>query len=383
MNLRKKAFKAVLLSAVAGWAFAAAAEDTTLYTISNSPNGNSVAVVKQGNDGKLRVAGRYSTGGVGPGVGLAVPSDPLGTQNPIIMSDDKRFLIVPNASTNSISVFRIAGDTLVLTSVTPSGGDYPVGFAMRGPRLYVVNGAGRTGISQLVLLPNGRLLPVPERRVDFPTVSASLGAQPHVLDSPGQIQFSPDGRWLVSTDKNAVAGHGSIVVYPVDREGLLGKPVVTPLDEPAPFGFTFDARGHLLVTLPLTGFLASYAIGDDGKAKLISAVANQQPTACWIDGRGGYYYSTNTLADSISGYSVGDDGKLKLLNENGVAAALGTNAQPIEVRVSNNGERLYTVAAGTGRIEAFRINRKTGALTDRQSVQVFGGFTGMTGLVVR
>lgn len=224
---------------------------------------------------------------------------------------------------------------------------------------------------------------MPERRVDFPTVSASLGAQPHALDSPGQIQFSPDGRWLVATDKNAVAGRGSVVAYPVDREGLLGKPVVTSLDEPAPFGFTFDPRGHLLVTLPLTGFLASYAIGDDGKATLISAVANLQPTACWVDGRQCYYYSTNTLADSISGYAVGEDGKPKLLNETGVAAALGTNAQPIEVRVSNNGERLYTVAAGTGRIEAFRINRRTGALYDRQSVQVFAGFSGMTGLVLR
>lgn len=157
-NVRRNLLRAALMSVFAGWALAAAAEGTTLYTISNSPEGNTVAVVKQGRDGKLRVAGRYATGGVGPGAGLAVSSDPLGTQNPIILSDDKRFLIVPNASTNSISVFRIVGDTLVLTSVTPSGGDYPAGFAMRGPRLYVVNSAGRTSISQFVLLAKEALI---------------------------------------------------------------------------------------------------------------------------------------------------------------------------------------------------------------------------------
>jgi len=384
--MERKTRRLALCVAMAGGVCAAAAAkaDATLYTISNGAAGNTVAVIKQTDDGGLRVVGRYATGGVGSGVGIAVPADPLGTQFAVILSDDRRWLIVPNAASNTISVFRVLGDALVLASVTPAGADYPAGFALRNNnRLYVLDSAGRTRITQFVLLPNGRLLPQPDRSVDFPTVSASVGTQPNVLDSPGQIQFSPDGRWLVATDKNFVAGRGGIAVYPVDHEGRLGTPTLTTLDEPAPFGFTFDAQGRLLVTLPVTGSLGRYAIGSSGALTQVSLISSQQMTPCWIDGRAPYYYSTNTFSDSISAYAAAADGSLRLLNADGVAVALGTGAQPTEVHVSRDGRRLFVVASGSGKLEMFSIEPKTGALSTRRSLQVFDGFTGMSGLALR
>lgn len=373
--------------AVAGACFlcaAANADGRTIYTISNSPDGNVVAVVKRDDHGGLKLKGTYPTGGVGTGVGLVIPPDPLGTQNALVLSDDQRWLFVPSAASNQISVFRVYEDTLVLASVTPSGGDYPAGIAVRGNIVYVLHATNKPSITGFRLTGNGRLVPIPGSKRTLSTVTASAGPQPDVLDSPGQIQFSPDGRWLVATDKNVtLAQPGTIELFAVGKDGRLGASSVTTVStDPAPFGFTFDARGHLLVTEAINGALSSYQINQDGTLTSLSRVVSGQQTVCWIDSRGRYAYTSNTLSDSLSAYRVDDNGVLTVLNPDGLAVAIGAGALPIEVKISGDGKYLYAVAAGLGTIESYRINSHTGGLTKAGELHLYPGLSGMSSLAV-
>jgi 6-phosphogluconolactonase len=84
----------------------------------------------------------------------------------------------------------------------------------------------------------------------------------------------------------------------------------------------------------------------------------------------------------LTGYRVDRDGSLALLNADGITAAVGAGTAPVELRLSGDGEYLYTVAAGLGSIEAYRIDRRTGALTKSGELHLNPGFSGMVGLAV-
>src|SRR5262249_61189540 len=137
---------------------------------------------------------------------------------------------------------------------------------------------------------------------------------------------------------------------------------------PSFFGFTFDKKGHLLVTelfgsgttIPTggAGALSSSTITGNGHLSPISShVTDHGTAACWIalepiNGR--FAYVANNLSNSISGYAVGDNGTVTLLNP--VAA---TAAAPNDLAVADEGGKswLYVVNSSVGTVGAFRINR--------------------------
>ena len=71
--------------------------------------------------------------------------------------------------------------------------------------------------------------------------------------------------------RRAFGGIGKILTFKVDDDGVLSKnPITTSSPDAVPFGFTFDRRGHLLVTETAVGAMTSYNINDNGTLQPIS-----------------------------------------------------------------------------------------------------------------
>ncbi len=312
-----------------------------VYVMTNAPDGNAVVVFDRSAKGMLKFMASYPTLGLGSGGGRV---DPLGSQGSLVLTRDKRWLLAVNAGSNEISVFRIRPDGLKLTDVVDSGGEFPVSLAPYHDLLYVLN-AGADGespnIAGFKLNHRGKLIPLEDSIRE--------------LEAGGfhQVGFDPRGRVLVVTQGDP-AGTNAILVFAVDRNGLPGAaPVISPSEGVVPFGFIFDALGHLLVSEAGAGAVSSYKILRDNSLRTISSsVANGQAATCWIAGnRRGLVYTANTGSGTISAYKLKPvQGRLVLVD-----AEAGSGNFPIDLTTTLNGLFLYVLNAGDGTIGAFRI----------------------------
>ena len=312
-----------------------------VFTLTNSPAGNAVAVLERASDGSLTPAGSAATGGAGTGAGL-------GSQGALVL--DGRRLFAVNAGSNSISALRVGrGSEVSLTDVADSGGVNPISLTVRGHLLYVLNAGDATspaGIHGFLTL-FGRLIPLPGS--SRPLSTASPG--------PAQIEFTPDGRHLVVTEKAT----NRIVTYRVGPLGYAGAPSAQPSAGQTPFGFAFDPRGRLIVSeafggAPDASVLSSYDVGPGGTVSPIDPnVATTETAACWVvvTGNGRYTYTTNTGSNSISGFAVGHDGGLTLLDADGRTAVTG--AGPTDAALSRGSRFLYTLNAGAHEVQGFAV----------------------------
>src|SRR5436305_8899841 len=103
-----------------------------VYVLTNQPSGNAVMVYRRDASGALTPQGTFATGGKGAGAG----ADPLQSQNPVVLSRDGKLLFAVNAGSNSVTVFRVSGDTLTATDTASSGGTTPVSADVRGNLVY-------------------------------------------------------------------------------------------------------------------------------------------------------------------------------------------------------------------------------------------------------
>jgi 6-phosphogluconolactonase (cycloisomerase 2 family) len=284
--------------------------------------------------------------------------DPLVSQESLILSPNKRWLLAVNAGSNSISVFRIRHDRLKLTGTFDSGGAFPVSLTLFHNLLYVLNaGSDSAGpnITGFRLSHRGELFP--------------LAGSKRELGVGGfhQVGFDPQGDVLVVTEGDP-AGENRIHVFSVNRRGLPGpEAVISPSNGIVPFGFIFDHRGHLLVSEAGDGAVTSYKILRNNTLRVISpSVANDQSATCWIAGNSmGFVYTANTGSDTISAYKLrSGKGRLVLLDQ-----AAGFGNKPIDMTTAGNGRFLYVLNANDGTVGMFRIKRN-GSLKD---LGVIGG----------
>jgi hypothetical protein len=360
----------------------------SVYVMSNSAAGNSVVRLKRTLSGGLVKAGTFSTGGIGSGPGETVTSDPLGSQDSLKLSDDARWLFAVNAGSNQISAFRVTDDGLQLTSVVSSAGVYPTALTVSGNVVYVLNAGGDGTVAGFRLARNGQLQPIANSVRTLNLATPNMNKQPNLLFSPADIGISPDGDWLVVTDKN-FGGVGQILTFKVDSDGVISQnPVITASPDAVPFGFTFDRRGHLLVTETAVGAVSSYNINDNGTLSPITLTALNGQRAllasqpCWVDTTRNFAFVVNTLSQDVTGYRLTRRGELSLLTPNGTSATLGTPGQAGAIDISISGDNRFAnvVTGDTGIVRSFRINPITGALTLTATLKVFEGNTGMEGI---
>ncbi len=336
----------------------------TIYTTSNATSGNELIAFDEMSDGTLKPAGTVSTGGKGSGGGL-------GNQGAIVLTRDRRFLLTVNAGSNELSVFKFDDRKPTLVAKVASGGERPVSVTVQNNLVYVVN-AGSDDVTGFYLKEKGQLVPLPNSRR---TLSSTKTA-------PAQVQFTPDGRYLVVTEKAT----NVISTFPLKYDGYLGNRITNPSVGKTPFGFAFDRKSHLLVSeaaggAPNASSLSSYRIPGNGLFQVITPSAKtNQSAACWVvvSKNGQYAYVSNTGSDSLTGFKILENGGLKGLNNDGKTAVTG--AGPIDMIFSRNGRFLSSLNAKSGTISTFRM-LDGGGLKATSTLEKLP--TTVTGLVAR
>jgi len=301
-----------------------------VYTISNAAAGNQVVAFHRGHDGALTPAGSYDTGGNGNGGNL-------GSQGPLALSENGKYVVAVNAGSNSISLLAVRPSGLELLDTTAAQGTTPTSVTIHDDVVYVVND-GSDNIAGF-RLEHGRLQPIAG------SVQA-LGAGA----APGQISFDSRGRTLVVSVKNT----NQLVTFQVDEHGRAGAGHATTTAAPVPFGFAIDRKNHAIVSEAPGSDLSSYQVAKDGTVTLIEGpVANGQAAACWValskDER--YAFSANAGNATISTYRVESDGSLTLL----FPVAGNTVGGPQDLAVSHDGRFLYAISRGAHTISEFAI----------------------------
>lgn len=303
-----------------------------VYALTNQASGNAVAVYTRAADGSLTWAGTVATGGSGAGGGL-------GSQGALTLSDDGRWLFAVNAGSNDVSAFRVTPQGLELTSRVASGGVRPISLTVHADIIYVLNAGGDGNISGFTIGAGGALAPLAGST--RPLSGSGVG--------PAQVSFSPNGRWLVVTEKTTNA----LDLYAVGADALPGAAITTPSAGGTPFGFAFGHRDELFVS-EAAGSASSYFIGVAGLTLASGAVQTHQGAPCWavVTTNGRFGYTANAQGGSISGFTIANDGSISLIDADGRTAVVGGGN--IDLALSGNSRYLYQLN-GNRSISGFRI----------------------------
>jgi 6-phosphogluconolactonase len=308
-----------------------------IYVQTNAADGNEVVAFDRNGDGSLTSLGRFSTGGRGSGV------PHLASQSSLALDSDR--LLVANAGSDEVSLFRVTGDGLELAARAASGGAAPTSVAVHGDLAYVLNN-GSAGIAGFSLA-GGELMPL-----EGSGRSLAAGAD------PAQIAFSPDGRTLVVTER----GTNSISTFAVDADGLAEGPRTVASSGATPYGFDF-AGGAVVVTEAFGGEVgaaaaSSYALDGARLEPLSASVADTRSEVCWAavskDGR--FVYVTNFGDGTISSYAINADGSIELAEAVAASTRLGEKGVRDEA-ITGDGRFLYALDADARRIFGWSVGQ--------------------------
>ncbi|GAB3396725.1 hypothetical protein GCM10027568_31440 [Humibacter soli] len=332
----------------------------TVFAQTDGLAGNTVVAYDRLSDGTLRQAGVYATGGVGLALAGSVV-DHLASQSSLAEHGDALFAV--NAGNNTVTSFARIGDKLVRRQVIDSGGAAPVSIAVHDNRVFVLN-ARAGGSIQGYLNLGGHLIEVPSWHRDL---GLNPNATPEFTSTPAEVAFTPDGSKLVVSTKGDTS---SFDVYPMSLlRGPSTSPVVTPLPGTVPFGFQFDAAGHIVATEAGTNSVASFTVHADGALTQNAVVATGQAATCWLVIDGNYAYASNAGSGSLSGYRVGQGGSLTPVS------TTATDAGTVDAAASADGQFLYVQTGAAGNIDEYRV-APSGSLTKVGSVTVPGAVGG-------
>ena len=109
-----------------------------VFVQSDDPTGNTVVAYHRDADGTLTQAGVHPTGGLG-GVLAGSAVDHLASEGSLVLDGRHHLLYAVNAGSDTVTVFAVAGDRLQRVQVISSGGAFPVGVAVHGDLVYVLN----------------------------------------------------------------------------------------------------------------------------------------------------------------------------------------------------------------------------------------------------
>jgi 6-phosphogluconolactonase (cycloisomerase 2 family) len=296
----------------------------------------------------------------------------------VVLSDKGRWLLVVNAGSDEISVFAVHRRGLTLTDTAPSGGVRPVSVAVSEDLVYVVHAGGAVGDTDSV---TGFRL---DRRGHLTPLVGSSRPLSGSDTAPAQVDFTPDGRFLLVTEKAT----SNIVVFALDRDGYTGAAVVNPAEGITPFAFAFGKRDQVFVSEVFggaedAGAVSSYRLQADGTLGVIDAsIPNTETAPCWLVVTRGarYLYTTNTPDDSLSGYAIDFDGHIELLDADGRTGEPGPGTRPLDMDLSDDGRFLFTLNVGDGTISTFAV-RHDGSLDHLDVVD--GVPAGVNGLAAR
>jgi 6-phosphogluconolactonase len=323
-----------------------------VYLQTNQAGRNRLLAFERAADGTLKQSGDYETAGAGDGVAN------LASQGSLMLTGDRRHLLVTNAGSGDVSVFTLGdnGPTLRHTRAT---GAAPKSVAEHAGLVYVLN-TGDPSVTGFRLGTEG-LAPVPDST--RPLTAAA---------DPAQVGFSPNGSTLVVTQR----GTNSIVAYPVDDTGLLGDPQTQPSSGPTPYGFAFTRDGVLVVTEAFGAQMgkaaaSSYTLRSGRLAPVSQSIGNGRTAICWAvttpDGR--HAFATNFADGAVSRYAVAADGTLDLADAAAGRAIDGERGLR-DADVSRDGRFLYALDSGARCVFGWAVG-------DNGSLSPIGSWNGL------
>ena len=340
-----------------------------VFVMTNDAEKNEVISFKRNADGSLTDRHTYKTGGRGSG-GL---TDPLGSQDSLLLTQDNSFLLAVNAGSGEISVFQVSGSTLTWLGNTPCAGSEPIAVAQHDHFVYVLNAGGTSNVTGFHLTSSGILKQLPNSTAFLTTGNSGAAS----------LTFSPDGKFLAVTEKLT----NNIDVFPLQSNGTLGAIVTTASAGPGLFGVTFAPNGTAITTEtgPTGGqnasAVSSYALNATGTLSAISAsVPTLSNATCWhvVTPNGKSLYTTNPGSGSLSGFTIGSTGALTPIAGT-VLATLPSGSTNLDVATSQDGKYLYTIDAGTATVTVLAVN-SDGSLTITAEVSGLPADTSFNGI---
>ena len=301
-----------------------AATGQFLYTESNEASVNNILIFKIKPDGSVVANGSAASGGAGMGM-------PLGSQGAIAIDKNNEWLYAVNAGSNSVSSFKIHNDgSLTLAHTTGTCGKTPVSLSVYDQLLYVLN-RGSDDIRGYKIGAGGSLSPI----------AGSIKPLSGTAVNAPQISFTPNGDWLVVTEKAT----NTISTFKVKNNGSVNPAIFTSSVGATPFGFAF-ARGRFMIVSDAAGGAAgagattSYTTGNNGMQHDVNgAVPNMEAAPCWVavTKYGRFAYVSNTASNTISSYYVAPWGALYLVHGD----AAGSDMSPADIVVAANNYNVY------------------------------------------
>jgi 6-phosphogluconolactonase len=355
MKLSKVNFlvSALIAGGASGVGAAEASRSDAVFAMTNDATQNEVIAYERTAEGSLQSPRHYSTDGRGSGGVI----DPLSSQSSLRLSQDGNWLFAVNAGSGTLSVFRVEGSQLFLTDRIATEGSEPTSVTQQGSLVYVLNAAGSSSVVGFYF-GAGKLVRIPD----------SLKFLSENLANPGSVALSPNGHFLVVTEKAT----NSIDVFPVLANGTLGTIVTDKTVGPGTFSAAFAPGGVALVaeTGPAGATngssISSYAVQANGT---LTAVSSSIPTlgaaTCWVEvtPNGHFAYTSNAGTASVSGFAIAANGALTAIPGT-VVGSNATGSTNLDIAVSSDGKFVYTLNAGKGTIGAFAIEPATGQLTN-------------------
>jgi 6-phosphogluconolactonase len=316
-----------------------------IYSMTNAVDCNEIIAIRQDSGDNLNYVRSYKTGGNGTGTQIV---DPLMSQGSIILSDDRHFLFVVNAGSNSITSFKITNSgTLILADIKQSGGVFPISLATHCDLLYVANRGNGSSIASNItgfqVDENGRLTEI----IGSTKSLSSKNAQPSC------IAINNDGTKLAVSELNT----NLISVFFIQPDGTPTYPILSKSSGAGPFGSVFLTNEILLVTEAGANALSSYSVNHDGSLSVISSsVLNNQTATCWVvlSQNGCFAYTSNAGGHTITTYEIKYDGHLSVSNI--IYSTKDGAGAPIDSAVYSN--NLYVLNGNEGSISVFQTERE-------------------------
>ena len=292
-----------------------------VFVMTNSNTGIEILQFVRNPNGSLFQVGETPTGGNGSGG----TTDPLASQNSLLLTSDSRYLLAVNAASGTISSFAVFGAFLVPTGIESTGCAFPDAIAQFGKLAYV-------------LMENGRLVRI-TNATSFLTTELSGGSS---------LTFSADGKVLLVSERTT----GLIDSFPVNADGTLGAATLTSY--PGIFDFTTSSTNGLLITVG-GPTISSTSVADNAKLTPVDNIPIFSG-ACWVVMTPkGFAYASTGGAGIINGYSLSKAGVLTPIGT-GEAASIPGSAL-LDVAVASGGGFLYSLNSDNGAIAAWTINQ--------------------------
>jgi 6-phosphogluconolactonase (cycloisomerase 2 family) len=332
----------------------------TVFVQTDGLAGNQIVAYHRHGDGTLSQSAVYATGGNGGQLTGSVV-DHTASQGALTYDRADGLLLAVNAGSNTVSVFSVFGDHLLLRQVIGSGGTFPVSVTARRGEVFVLNALNGASVQGYAVF-GDHLVSLPFLHRSLGLATGITGDPEQFTHTPGQVAFSPDGSKLLVTTK---AAGQSVEVFKVTPFGGLSQaPVVTP-DPTVPFAVTFDPQGHLLLA-EAGGALASYQVNGDATLTQLSSVPTEQAATCWVTPASGFFYTSNAGSATLTGFRDAF-GQLTLLGN--------TSTHPGTVDGAATGGNLYVQGGKEGTLDEFAV-APSGSLAPIGSLVVPGAVGG-------